>query len=112
MTAQTLTKPGGALIVQGKADGDHLVGGPKSDYFLGHHGPDIFEFKKGDGSDYVVSCEDGVDKLMIHGSIKQTSMHDTPQGIEVFYGHFGQDGPDHFVVNGVHHLDLNDFNFS
>lgn len=38
-------------------------------------------------------------------------MRDTDFGTEVYYCAFGQNGPDHFTVWGVHHLTLNDFVF-
>ncbi len=111
MTARHLYRPFAGQYVIGQEDGDVLQGGPKSDYLIGHPGEDIFTFAKGGGHDYVVGFERGVDKLDVHSSIKQISWHDTPQGIEVYYGQFGQGGPDHFLLVHVHSLDLSDFAF-
>ena len=112
MTALHLYHPGEGQQVIGQADGDVIEGGPTTDFLIGHEGPDIFEFHRGDGADFVIGFEHGVDELEVHSSIRQVSMHDTDQGMEVFYGQFGQSGPDHFLVVDVHELNLSDFTFS
>lgn len=111
MTALTIVHPTEGLQVIGQADGDLVGGGPLADILSGHLGQDIFDFSRGDGADIVFGFERGTDVLQIHGSIRQTSLRDTAQGMEVFYGTFGQGGPDHFVVVGVHSLGLSDFAF-
>ena len=99
--------------VVGEADGDVVGAGASAstDWLIGHVGQDIFDFQRGDGSDTVVGFERGVDVLQIHGSIRQTSLHDTDAGMVVYFGGFGQGGPDHFLVAGVHALGLADFAF-
>lgn len=112
MTAITIVHPTEGLQVLGQADGDLVAGGPLADILSGHAGgQDVFDFHKGDGADLVQGFERGIDVLQVHGSIRQTSLHDTTAGMEVYYGAFGQSGPDHFVVVGVHALSLSDFAF-
>lgn len=98
----------------GEVDGDVVGAGASAshDWLIGHAGgQDRFDFQRGDGSDIVVGFEQGTDLLVIHGSIRQTSLRDTADGVVVYFGAFGQDGPDHFLVAGVHGLTLADFAF-
>jgi Ca2+-binding RTX toxin-like protein len=112
MTALHLYHPTEGQQVVGQADGDVLQGGTTNDWLIGHAGgQDVFAFEKGGGADIVLGFEHGVDVLQVHGSIRQTSMRDTDAGMEVFFGTFGQSGPDHFLVAGVHGLALSDFAF-
>lgn len=97
--------------VTGGPGPDHIDGGRGSDYLQGGEGPDTFIFHRGDGRDYVLDFHPGEDHIHIYGSIRQISFRDTSQGIEVYYGQFGQNGPDHFLVADVHHLTLGDFIF-
>lgn len=112
MTALRLFHPTEGQQVIGQEDGDIVSGGPTADLLSGHVGADIFTFSKGDGADLVFGFERGVDTLHINGSIRQTSLRDTTQGVEVYYGAFGQEGADHFVVVGIHSLALSDFAFA
>lgn len=112
MTATVVSRPGFGLYINGHEDGDVLYGGRRSDYMVGHDGgEDIFKFTRGGGHDYVLGFEPGVDKLEVHSSIRQISFRDTSQGLEVYYGNFGQTGPDHFTLVHVHHVDMSDFVF-
>lgn len=97
--------------IYGDAADDRIEGGRGSDFLIGNAGADTFVFRRGDGHDYVVDFQQGEDKLEVHSSIRQVSMRDTDFGTEVYYCAFGQNGPDHFTVWGVHHLTLNDFVF-
>ena len=112
MTALHLYNPSEGQQVIGQLNGDIVEGGATNDFLIGHSGQDIFSFHKGSGADIIIGFEHGVDILKIYGSIRQTSFHDTAQGMEVYFGQFGQSGPDHFLVAGVHSLTLADFAFA
>lgn len=99
---------------------EHIIGGPEddiidggkgSDYLIGGDGADTFVFRKGDGRDYIIDFQSGEDKLEIHGSPHQISHVDTSQGLEIYYGSFGQTGPDHVLLLDVHTFNPNDFLF-
>jgi hypothetical protein len=109
-----LQHPSQGLFFVGQADGDIVGAGatPSQDRLMGHDGLDIFSFQRGDGADTVVGFEQGVDVLQIAGSIRQTSLKVTDAGTEVYFGRFGQGGPDHFLVEGVFDLRLSDFLFA
>ncbi|TDH58240.1 hypothetical protein E2C06_33675 [Dankookia rubra] len=92
-------------------DNDVLTSVAGSDWLIGHAGKDTFRFDRGDGHDILLQFEQGVDKIEITGSMRQTSLQDTEAGTEVYYGGFGQTGPDHVLIYGVHGLGLADFAF-
>jgi hypothetical protein len=110
-----LQHPSQGLQIVGEADGDVVGAGVSAsqDWLIGHTGgQDRFDFQSGDGSDIVIGFERGTDLLVIHGSVRQTSLRDTEAGTEVYFAAFGQSGPDHFVVSGVHGLSFGDFVFA
>lgn len=98
-------------LIVGGAEADIIDGGKGKDILFGGDGADTYAFRKGDGSDIVLGFESGTDKLEVHSSIKQISLKDTPEGLEVYYSTFGQSGPDHFLLVGVHHVSQTDFIF-
>lgn len=112
MTALRLFHPSQGQQVVGREDGDVVEGGTTQDWLIGHDGgQDLFTFRRGSGADTVVDFEQGVDLLVVHGSIRQTSMRDTAEGTMVYHNAFGQGGGDHFLVQGVHGLTFQDFAF-
>lgn len=98
-------------LILGGTDADRIEGGKGIDICFGGDGADTFVFRKGDARDFIFGFESGVDKLEIHSSPKQISHKDTPDGLEVYYANFGQNGPDHFLLVGVHTFNPNDFIF-
>src|SRR5215217_6891227 len=100
---------GQSEVIVGTSEGEVIDGGKGKDILVGLDGADTYVFHKGDGADYVIGFQTGVDKLEVHSSPRQISHKDTDQGLEIYYGEFGQEGKDHFLLVGVHTWNPNDF---
>jgi len=108
-TRRQISGDGGEYIF-GDGRNDIVGGGPGRDYLLGGGGTDTYVFRRGDGQDYLIGFECGVDKLEIHASPKTISLEDTPQGMKVWYGTLGQQVDCVLLVN-VHQIAPSDFLF-
>src|SRR4051794_17816635 len=104
-----VTRYGNSDHIVGGPEDDRIEGGPGSDYLQGRGGADTFVFRRGDGHDYILDFETGVDRLEVHSSPRQISYIDTRQGLEIYYANFGQTGPDHFLLADIHTFNPNDF---
>jgi len=115
---ETLSGTGGNDVVMGADAGEIILGGQGSDAMLGGGGADSFVFERSSAPgqvDVVVDFTSGEDLInFVNISPKEVTLHDTEQGIEVWYGGLGGIGADHGVVLlwGVHDYQPKDFAFT
>ena len=97
-------------IIVGADAGELLFGAAGNDLMIGGGGADVFAFTHATAPgkvDVVYDFQSGQDVLdFINVSPKEVTPHDTPQGLEIWYGGLGGIGADHAVVLlwGVHEV--------
>ena len=115
---EVLSGTSSADVIIGADAGETLFGGEGNDILFGGGGTDTFFFARTtapDQVDVVLDFHSGEDHLQFHNvSDKEVTLHDTAQGLEIWYVGLGGVAPEHGVALlwGVHQLQPNDFAFS